>query len=42
LDIKNASKAKDDIEIFIRRGLEQKNNDSIIYEVFPDLKLLQQ
>lgn len=42
LDIKNASKAKDDIENFIRRGLEQKNNDSIIYEVFPDLKLLQQ
>ena len=41
LDIKNASKAKDDIENFIRRGLEQKNNDSIIYEVFPDLKLLQ-
>ena len=42
LDIKNASKAKDDIENFVRRGLEQKNNDSIIYEVFPDLKLLQQ
>ncbi len=42
LDIKNASKAKDDIENFVRRGLEQQNNDSIIYEVFPDLKLLQQ
>ena len=41
LDIKKASQAQADIEKFIRSGLEHKNNDSIIYDVFPNLKLLQ-
>jgi len=39
LNIKSATKAKNDIERFIRSGLEQQKSDSIVYDIFPSLKV---
>ena len=39
LDIKSATKAKGEIESFIRNGLEQQRNDSVVYDVLPQLKV---
>ena len=37
LDIKSAHKAQDEIEQFIRNGLKAQINDSLVYEIFPQL-----
>jgi hypothetical protein len=39
LDIESANRAQDDIERFIRSGLEEQSTDSIVYNVFPNLKI---
>lgn len=39
LDIEKATEAQYQIESFIRSGLEKKNNDSIVFEIFPNLKI---
>jgi len=38
LDVKSAAEAKDEIEKFIKTGRKQKHNDSLVYEVFKNLK----
>jgi hypothetical protein len=39
LDIKSATKAKKEIEQFIRNGLAKQSNDSMVYQVFPGLRV---
>lgn len=40
LDIKSAREAQNEIEKFVRSGLERPgSNDSIVYQVFPDLNV---
>lgn len=40
LDVKHASKAIEEITAFIKNSLRHKRRDSIVYNVFPDLKVL--
>lgn len=40
LSIGKANKAQDQIEKFIRNGIQNQQNDSIVYEVFPLLKVI--
>jgi len=37
LDIKSAHKAQNEIEQFIRNGLKAEINDSLVFEIFPQL-----
>jgi len=39
LDIKSAREAQKKIESFIRNGLKELSNDSLVYQVFPNLKM---
>lgn len=39
LDIESANKAKGEIEQFIYSGLKQRKNDSLVFSVFPNLKI---
>lgn len=39
LDIRSAREAQKKIESFIRNGLKELSNDSLVYQVFPNLKM---
>lgn len=38
-DIESATKAQNEIEQFIRNGLIRQSNDSMVYQVLPDLRV---
>ena len=39
MDIASAAEAQNDIEKFIRNGLKKMNNDSMVYQILPNLRM---
>lgn len=39
MDIASAAEAQEDIEKFIRNGLKKMNNDSMVYQILPTLRV---